>query len=450
VSNTETDSGSAGTRRALPMTLVVLASVLAFVSVFAVWAKRQLLETDTWTNTSSQLLQNQDIRDAVSEYLVTQLYANVNVEGQIKKALPPNLKPIAGPASGGLRELALRISEQALAQPKVQGLWVDANRTAHEQFLAVIDNKNQAVSTSGGNVVLNLGTILTQVANQVGVGGSLASKLPPDAAQIQIMRSDDLAAVQTGVRILRTLAWLLAALALALYGLAIYLAGARRRETLRAVGIAFAAVGILVLFAHGIAGNYVVGALTTTATSEPAAQAAWSIGTTQLVEIAQSLIAYGVVIVIAAWLAGPTSSATWIRRGLTPYFRQPRFAYSALALLLILIFWWGPIDGTRRLIPSLALIALLALGLEVLRRQMIREFPDHVTTASAEGIAQQMAARMREARQRRLASRGTPATPATPEEQRVAQLERLGALRDSGVLSREEFDAEKTRVLESD
>ena len=42
--------------------------------------------------------------------------------------------------------------------------------------------------------------------------------------------SDQLEEVQTGVRILRTLAWLLAALAIVLYALAIYLAGARRRR----------------------------------------------------------------------------------------------------------------------------------------------------------------------------------------------------------------------------
>ncbi len=429
------------------MALVILATVIAFVSVFAVWAKRQLLETDTWTTTSSKLLENTEIRNAVSDFLVSQLYANVDVESELSKALPKELKPLAGPASGGLRELALKIAQQALAQPKVQALWEDANRTAHEQFLAVIDDKHEAVSTSDGNVVLDLGAILTQVANQIGVGGNLADKLPADAAQIQIMSSDDLAAAQTAVRILRTLAWLLAALAIVLYGVAIYVAGERRRQTLRAVGIAFAAVGVLVLFAHGIAGDYVVGALTTTATSEPAAQAAWSIATTELVEIAQALILYGIVIVLAAWLAGPTASATWIRRGLTPYFRQPRIAYGLLGALLVLIFWWGPTDGTRRLVPSLLLIAVLVLGAEVLRRQMIREFPDHVTTASAEGIAQQMATRMREARQRRLASRAPSVT--SPAGQRVEQLERLGSLRNSGVLSAEEFAAEKKRILES-
>lgn len=447
MTETQTDRGATA-RRALPMALVVLATVLAFLAVFAVWAKRQLLETDTWTHTSSELLENQEIRDAVADFLVSQLYANVDVQGQLAKNLPPDLKPLAGPASGGLRELALNLSQRALAQPKVQGFWEDANRTAHEEFLAVVDDKNEAVSATGGDVVLDLGTILARVASQVGIGGDIASKLPPDAAQITIMKSDQLEAVQTGVRLLRTLAWLLAAIAIALYALAIYLAGARRRETLRAVGIAFLAVGVSVLFVRGLAGNYVVGALTTTAASEPAANAAWSIGTSQLEEIAQGMVLYGLVIILAAWLAGPTASATSIRRGVTPYLRQPRFAYGGLAVLLVLLFWWGPTSGTRRVVPSLILIAVLALGAEVLRRQVIREFPDRVTTGSAEGAAQRIAARMREVRERRLATKGAPA-PASPAEQRVAQLERLGQLLDSGVLSADEFDAEKKRILEA-
>jgi hypothetical protein len=448
MNETETDSGTARARRALPITLVVLATVIAFLSVFAIWAKRQLLETDTWTHTSSKLLENEDIRNAVADFLVTQLYANVDVQGELSKSLPADIKPLAGPASAGLREVALNLSQRALAQPKVQALWEDANRTAHEELLAVVENRNEAVSTTGGNVVLDLGTILTKLANQVGIGGNLASKLPPDAAQITILKSDQLEAVQTGVRLLRTLAWLLAAIAIALYALAIYLAHDRRRQTLRAVGIAFLAIGVSVLFVRGLAGDYVVGALTTTAATEPAAHAAWSIGTSQLVEIAQDMVVYGLVIIAAAWLAGPTASAIWIRRGMTPYLRQPRIAYGALAVLLVVIFWWGPIEGTRRLVPALVLVAFLVLGIEILRRQVIREFPDHVTTGSAEGVAQRIAEWMRDARERRAASRGAvSAQPAA--EQRVAQLERLGQLRDSGVLSTDEFDAEKKRILEA-
>jgi hypothetical protein len=443
----EAASGNAGTRRALPIALIVLASVIGFCSVFALWAERQALETETWTRTSTELLENEEIRDAVADFLIAELYANVDVEGQIEKLLPPDIKGLAGPAAGGLRQAGTQAAQRALEQPKVQGLWEDANRAAHEQLLAVIDDRSEAVSTSGGNVVLDLKPIVARIGTQLGVGGNLAQKLPPDAAQLQVMRSDELESVQEGVSLLRTLAWVLTVVTLALYAFAIYLARGRRRETLRAVGFAFVAVGVLVLFAHGIAGNVVVGALTSTAASEPAADATWTIATSLLVATGHAIIAYGVVIVLAAWLAGPSASATWVRRGITPYLRQPRIAYSVLALVLVLLFWWDPTEATDRLGPSLLLIGFLALGTEVLRRQVIREFPDHVTMWSPEGTAQQIAQRMRERRERRATT--APAAAASPQEQRVAQLERLAKLRESGVLSEEELAAEKSRILGS-
>jgi hypothetical protein len=249
------------------------------------------------------------------------------------------------------------------------------------------------------------------------------------------------------VRALRFLAWFLTALTLVLYALAIYINRDRRRETLRNVGVSLVIVGILVLFAHGLAGNAVVGALTETAASEGPVQATWDIATSLLVETGQAIVAYGIVIVLAAWLAGPSAAATWVRGGMTPYLRQPRFAYGGLVVLLAVIFWWQPTEATRRLVPSLLLIALLALGVEVLRRQVIREFPDRVTTWSPEATAQALAERMRERRERRVAT-GT-ATAATPDEQRLAQLERLARLRESGVLTDEELAAEKKRVRES-
>ena len=52
-----------------------------------------------------------------------------------------------------------------------------------------------------------------------------------------------------------------------------------------------------------------------------------------------------------------------------------------------------PTVGTHRLVPSLLLIALLALGFEFLRRQVIREFPDRVATTG--GIGQSIATQMR-------------------------------------------------------
>ena len=284
---------------------------------------------------------------------------------------------------------------------------------------------------------------------QLGLPGTLAAKLPESATSIEVMKSSELAAVQTGLNILKTAGYVLTAVALLLYAAAIALARGRRRETLRAVGFSFIVIGAAVLFARSAGGNVVVDSLSGAASSDAAVRSVYEIGSSLIVETGQSILVYGIVIVLAAWLAGPTRWATSIRRAITPYLRQPAYAYGGLAVLLILVFWWDPVVATHRVVPSLLLIALAVLGTEMLRRQVIREFPDRVTTGSPAGAAHGIAERMREARERRVATAGAPAAAAGGDE-RVAALERLKGLHDSGALTDEEFAAEKARILGSE
>ena len=426
---------------------MLVASLLALLSVFAIWAKRQVLETDTWVETSSELLADDEIRSALSDFLVAELYANVDVQGELEAQLPPQVKPLAGPIAGGLRQLAGQVSLRALESSQVQDLWESANRAAHEQFLRVVEDEGTAVSTTGGTVTLELGEILGQVAAQLGLPEDLVAKLPPQAASLEILKSDELETAQNGIDLLQTLAWALFAVALVLWALAIWLAGERRRQTLRAVGIAFILIGALVLVVHRAAGNAIVESLSDVASADAAIDNVWTIGTSQLTEIAEAAVLYGVFIVIAAWLAGPTRLATAIREAVAPWYRQPRYAYGALAVGLILLFWWDPTQGTHRLVPSLVLIVLLAAGTEFLRRQVAREFPDRVTTGSPHGIAATIAGRMREGRERVVGARGAGEPAAPAGDTRVAELERLAKLRDADVLSADEFAAEKQRIL---
>jgi uncharacterized membrane protein YqjE len=60
-------------RSRIAVVLVVTASLLAFASIFALWLNRQVLNTDNWTATSSELLADPVIRDQVAVYLVDQL-----------------------------------------------------------------------------------------------------------------------------------------------------------------------------------------------------------------------------------------------------------------------------------------------------------------------------------------------------------------------------------------
>jgi hypothetical protein len=362
-------------RRRLPLVLILVASLLAFLAIFAVWANRQLLNTDNWTETSSELIENEAIQEQVSLFLVDELYSNASVQSRLEEALPPRLDPLAEPAAGALRQVAERGTKALLGRPRPQALWVTANTRAHRRFIAVVEGGGDAVSTEGGEVTLDLKTLLEQAAGRAGVGERVSERIPADAAQITIMRSDELDLVQGLVRALKALAIVLVVLALGLFALAVYLARGWRREALRACGLGFVVAGIAALAARSLAGDAVVDSLADTEAVRPAAEATWTIATSLLEEAATATVIYGVVLVLAAWLAGPARWAVTARRGLAPFLREPAYAYGALAVIVLLILAWSPTPATRRALPALLLIGLLAAGLETLRRQTAREYP---------------------------------------------------------------------------
>ena len=132
-------------RRILVTTLVVVASILSLFSIMALWANRQVLNTDNWASSSSKLLESSAIRTSVATFLVDKLYANVNVQGELQQALPAQFKPLAGPAAGGLRNLAQQGVEQLLQRPRVQALWENANRAAQKQLLKLLEGDRKSV-----------------------------------------------------------------------------------------------------------------------------------------------------------------------------------------------------------------------------------------------------------------------------------------------------------------
>lgn len=375
-------------RRALPTILIVLATVVGIISVFALWAERQLMEQDTWSQTSQELVENSEIQTALADFIVTEIYANVNVEQDLADRLPPELAPIAGPIASALRSPAETVADKALQQPKVQGLFVKASDVTHQKFVQLIEDKGKFVSTSGGVVTLDLQSLLTSVTDELGIGSKAVAKLPPETASIEIMKSSELSEVQTGVKALQTAAWFLTALTLLLFVAAIFLGRGRRRETLRGVGISLAFIGLVVLFARSVASNEIVSSLSGSATNSAAVSSAFDIITSLLKDTGQSILVYGIVVILAAWFAGPSRWAVSARRAVTPWLRQPQYAYGALAIVLIILFWWGPLVATQRLIPSLLLIVLSAAGVEVLRRQVIREVPEPTTPEVSSGPEQ--------------------------------------------------------------
>ena len=453
-------------RRRTVKGLVILGSVLAFLSVFAIWTERQALNTDDWVSTSGRLIQNETIRGALADYLVDQLYENVDVEAELKEVLPGDTKDLAGPAAGGLRQVAGDGAEKVLETSTAQDLWEQANRSAHEQLIAILEDKNDAVSTEEGKVTLKLGELITNLADQVGIGGGLADKLPPDAGEIEILRSDELKTAQNIAVAIKGLALVLSILTFAAFGAAIYLSREGRWVTVLFSGVGLIAAGFAVIVVRQIAGGIVIDQLVTVESAKPAGEAAWSISTSLMISIATTVIVIGVLFAIAGWLASPTGSARTTRRAIAPALQgYIAYVYTGLAILVCLYFLTGPTQNLRSFVTALIIAGMAAFGIHELRKQTLEEEPDasygdvfdrtkeKVVGAVKGANIPERASKLRLPEVRRPGDEGAAGAGEAPtavlddEDARLARLERLAALREKGVLTDEEFAAEKARLL---
>jgi hypothetical protein len=171
------DQSSKRRHRGAVWSLIVIASLVLVVSIVANWVQSQLLDTNQVKSTTDRILADKDVQKALATYSVDQLYANVDVQGQIASELPSAAKPLALPVSAATRQLATTAAERALASPQVQALVSNVIARAHQQFVALIRNKQAYVSTTGGNVVLQYGTIIANLATRLGVNPQAIAKI---------------------------------------------------------------------------------------------------------------------------------------------------------------------------------------------------------------------------------------------------------------------------------
>ena len=267
-----------------------------------------------------------------SRSLVNQLYDNVDVAAAIEQRLPEGAKPIAGTLAGALRQPATNAINQLLARPRVQQLFIKPAPLRTTSWSTCSKTRPGSGSRPGkGRSRSTCTNSSPSWASRSGCPIKRSPKIPADAGVISLMKSDQLSALQKGVKLIHVLsAWLLIAV-LVLYALAIFLARGHRRETLRNVGWAFAIVGLFLLLIRRAVGNYAIDALASPVNKKPAHDI-YLIESSILHQIGIATVAYGLIVVAGAVLAGPTRWATSLRRHMAPTLNDAQaIAWGALA-----------------------------------------------------------------------------------------------------------------------
>ena len=354
--------------------LIILGTIVMVLSTLNTWVERQLLDTDSWVEASTALLDDDEVRRELSVRVVNALYENVDVGTAIDDRLPEQLEGLGGPLAGVLRDPLIDTADRLLQTEPVRVVWEEANRKAHEAVLAILeDDVSGNVSTSGGKVVIDLGGVVVQVGEQIGLPQGVLDAIPEDAGVFEVVDSDLLESAQTGVKVIKILSVVFFLLVIVLFGAAIYLARNWRRVAVRNVGAATALGGFIVLIALRL-GIGVIAGTPDTSGGRAAADSILAIGSSLLRRSAWSEILIGLLIALGASLIGPARYAKRARFYAAQGFRRSAVAtWIGLAVLVLVVLVWSPFSAGGNWLTVLIVLALIAVGIEAIRRTSLAE-----------------------------------------------------------------------------
>ncbi len=189
--------------RTLVRVLVVLASVVLLFSMIANWVQTQVLDSNQLSDQTSAILKNPDVQEQLSIFAVDQLYANVDVQAAIQERLPSAAQPLAVPITALTRQLATNVAQKALASPEVQSLVANAVGQAQARFVNLIENKAQFVSTTGGQVTLEYGSVIADLATRLGVDPATISNIQGLVQEYSTVLRQRLTTAQTNIQAAR-------------------------------------------------------------------------------------------------------------------------------------------------------------------------------------------------------------------------------------------------------
>jgi hypothetical protein len=196
--------------------------------------------------------------------------------------------------------------------------------------------------------------------------------------ELVLMDSNQLSGLQSLLSALRNLGIVLPILVLLLYMAAIYLAKGWRRQALIRAGGGILAATLLILLTRRLLGSAVVNGVASSDTVKPAIRAVWEILSGGLRERALFVLGIGLAFIVGGMLAGPGRREVAVRRFLAPYLReQPVAVYAVLAALFLIWLTFLPgITNPGQDVAIVLLAVLAVVGVEILRRQTAREFPN--------------------------------------------------------------------------
>ncbi|MDX6292662.1 MAG: hypothetical protein QOH50_1737 [Kribbellaceae bacterium] len=388
---------SARWRAAAAAVLITLSCLLAPLAVTAVWASRQVSDTDRYVETVAPLANDPAVQSTIADAVTRAIFSYINIPAITtetlnaisKQGLPPrvaaNLQALKGPIVNGVESFTRGEVGKVVASPQFATVWKQANQTAHTELVSLLEGKQGgAVSAQNDAVTLNLAPIIAQVKQRlVADGYTIANNIPTVNKSIVLVRSDAVTKAQGLYRLLNTLGAWLPVIALFLFAAGVYVAKNHRR-TLLLGALGFAGAMLVLGVALAVARALYLNALPAEVLSRDAGGTIFDTLVQYLRYGLRTVAVLALVVALGAFFTGPSVSAARTREALkkgigslrgnaesaglnTGRFGAWTFAHKRMLLVasvvggaIVLTFWSRP---TVAVVVVTAGVVLLAVGL---------------------------------------------------------------------------------------
>jgi hypothetical protein len=402
-------------RTIVAVLLIVVACVLAPLSVVAIWTRNQVTNTDRYVATVSPLARDPAIQAALADQITAQVFNYIDVKGLTTQAaqalasrgtLPPQvadqLQALAVPIANGVQSFTRDQVGKVVASDAFADAWVQANRAAHAELVKALTGEGGgAVTVENDTVSVNLAAFIQVVKQRLlDSGFTLAARIPEVQASFVLFQSKDITRVRAGFNLLNTLGVWLPIVTLVLLVLGVYVAKDHRRALVgAALGVA---IGMVVLaLALAVFRSIYLDAVPASVLPHDAAAVLYDTIVRFLRLGLRTILVLALVVAAGAFLSGQSVTAIRTRQGLAraiaslqggaeqaglrtgpvgtwvgAHKRALRIA-AVVAASLALVFWGRP---TGKVVIGLALALLVVLAIiEFLGRSPGRQ-PGEVST----------------------------------------------------------------------
>jgi hypothetical protein len=385
-------------RTIVAVLLIVVACVLAPLSVVAIWTRNQVTNTDRYVATVSPLARDPAIQAALADQITAQVFNYIDVKGLTTQAaqalasrgtLPPQvadqLQALAVPIANGVQSFTRDQVGKVVASDAFADAWVQANRAAHAELVKALTGEGGgAVTVENDTVSVNLAAFIQVVKQRLlDSGFTLAARIPEVQASFVLFQSKDITRVRAGFNLLNTLGVWLPIVTLVLLVLGVYVAKDHRRALVgAALGVA---IGMVVLaLALAVFRSIYLDAVPASVLPHDAAAVLYDTIVRFLRLGLRTILVLALVVAAGAFLSGQSVTAIRTRQGLAraiaslqggaeqaglrtgpvgtwvgAHKRALRIA-AVVAASLALVFWGRP---TGKVVIGLALALLVVLAI---------------------------------------------------------------------------------------